>query len=104
VIANAAAALARPGGWAYLNGTYRRAVATHLPSVASSGWSQMAHPLSKPQQVPGALPPARRIARAMVVGAVALAVTLLLGAVVLWFYYGTAIFFEMIVSGISACF
>ena len=28
----------------------------------------------------------------------------LLGALVLWFHYGTAVFFEMIASGISACF
>ena len=30
--------------------------------------------------------------------------SLLLGALVLWFHYGTAVFFEMIVSGIAACF
>jgi hypothetical protein len=64
----------------------------------------MAHPLSTPQQLPGALPPARRIARATVVAAAALGVALLLGALVLWFHHGTAVFFEMIVSGISACF
>ena len=27
-----------------------------------------------------------------------------LGAAALWFYYGTAVFFEMIAAGISACF
>ena len=27
-----------------------------------------------------------------------------LGAVALWFHYGTAVFFEMIAAGISACF
>jgi hypothetical protein len=26
------------------------------------------------------------------------------GALVLWFHYGTAVFFEMIASGIAACF
>ena len=26
------------------------------------------------------------------------------GTLVLWFHYGTAVFFEMIASGISACF
>jgi len=31
-------------------------------------------------------------------------VLLLLGALVLWAIYGTAVFFEMIASGISACF
>ena len=39
----------------------------------------------------------------MVVG-VALGVVVLLGALVLWFHYGTAVFFEMIASGIAACF
>ena len=28
----------------------------------------------------------------------------LTGALALWFHYGTAVFFEMIASGISACF
>jgi hypothetical protein len=28
----------------------------------------------------------------------------LLGALALWFHYGTAMFFEMIASGVSACF
>ena len=27
-----------------------------------------------------------------------------LGAAALWFHYGTAVFFEMIAAGISACF
>ena len=29
---------------------------------------------------------------------------MLLGAAVLWIHYGTAVFFEMITSGIAACF
>ncbi|MGZ5876585.1 MAG: hypothetical protein ACXWKP_31385 [Bradyrhizobium sp.] len=64
----------------------------------------MARPLSTPQQLPGAHQPARRVARALAVGGVGLGVVLLLGALVLWFRYGTAVFFEMIASGISACF
>jgi hypothetical protein len=28
----------------------------------------------------------------------------LLGALALWFHYGTAVFFEMVASGVSACF
>ncbi|MBV9564076.1 MAG: hypothetical protein JOY90_27065 [Bradyrhizobium sp.] len=32
-----------------------------------------------------------------------LGVAILLGALALWFHYGTAVFFEMIASGISAC-
>jgi hypothetical protein len=39
-----------------------------------------------------------------VAGAAVLGVALLLGALALWFHYGTAVFFEMIASGISACF
>jgi hypothetical protein len=64
----------------------------------------MAHPLSPPQQLPGTLQPARRVVRAMVVGGAGLGVAALLGALVLWFHYGTAVFFEMIASGISTCF
>jgi hypothetical protein len=37
-------------------------------------------------------------------GAVGLGAVLLIGACALWFHYGTAVFFEMIASGISACF
>ena len=64
----------------------------------------MAHPLSTPQQLPGALPPAHKLARAILIAAATVSIALLLGALALWFHYGTAIFFEMIASGISACF
>jgi hypothetical protein len=66
--------------------------------------ARMAHPLSTPQQLPGTSQQARRFARAVVVGGAGLALAVLLGALVLWFHYGTAVFFEMIASGISACF
>jgi hypothetical protein len=48
--------------------------------------------------------PARKLARAIVTAAAALGSAILAGALVLWFHYGTAVFFEMIASGISACF
>jgi hypothetical protein len=64
----------------------------------------MAQPLSTPEQLHGELQPARKFARAVSVAGAALAVVLLLGAAILWMYYGTAVFFEMIASGISACF
>jgi hypothetical protein len=64
----------------------------------------MAVPLSTPQPLPGALPPARRLARAVLIAGIGLGIAVLLGALALWFHYGTAIFFEMIASGISACF
>lgn len=41
---------------------------------------------------------------AMAVAAAALGVILVLGALALWFHYGTAVFFEMIASGIAGCF
>jgi hypothetical protein len=62
----------------------------------------MAQPVST-QQVPSLLSP-RRGAPAIVVGGAVLGAAILLGALGLWFQYGTAVFFEMIASGISACF
>ncbi|MGB9115176.1 hypothetical protein [Bradyrhizobium sp.] len=64
----------------------------------------MALPLSTPQQVPGTLQPTRRLAPALLIAGVGLGIAVLLGALALWFHYGTAVFFEMIASGISACF
>jgi hypothetical protein len=64
----------------------------------------MALPISTPQQLPGILQPARRVAPAIVMGGAGLGAVLLVGALALWFHYGTAVFFEMIASGISACF
>jgi hypothetical protein len=40
---------------------------------------------------------------AVVVGLAVVCFTLLLGASLLWVHYGTAVFFEMIASGIAAC-
>ncbi len=54
--------------------------------------------------MPAVLQPARRIGSAIAVGGMVLGAAILLAAVVLWFYYGTAVFFEMIASGIAACF
>jgi len=54
--------------------------------------------------VPGFLQPARRVAPAIVIGGAGLGAVVLAGAMVLWFHYGTTVFFEMIASGISACF
>jgi hypothetical protein len=58
--------------------------------------------MSTPQELP--LRPGRRLAPAIVVGGAVLGAAVLLGTLVLWFHYGTAVFFEMIASGISACF
>jgi hypothetical protein len=84
VIGGAGIALARQGNWPYLN--------------------PMVQPVSAPQAM---LVPARRqgrVAAAIAWGAAGLGVLALLGAVGLWFHYGTAVFFEMIVAGVSACF
>ena len=37
-------------------------------------------------------------------GAAGLGAVVVLGAAALWSHYGTAVFFEMIAAGISACF
>jgi hypothetical protein len=64
----------------------------------------MAQPISTQQELLSGPPPARGVARAIVVAGAGLGVALLLGALVLWFHYGTTVFFEMITSGIAACF
>jgi hypothetical protein len=48
--------------------------------------------------------PERRMASAIVLAGAGLGVAILLGALMLWVHYGSAVFFEMIASGISACF
>jgi hypothetical protein len=64
----------------------------------------MAQPVFTPQEMPAALRPARRLAPAIAIGGAGLGIVILLGALGLWFHYGTAVFFEMIASGISSCF
>ena len=64
----------------------------------------MAQPTSTLQEIPAALPEARTAISAVAVGAAGLGAAILLGALGLWFHYGTAVFFEMITSGVAACF
>ena len=64
----------------------------------------MAQPIFTPPQIPAVVPPARRVTPALVVAGIGLCTAILFGALALWFQYGTAVFFEMIASGISACF
>ena len=66
--------------------------------------SRMAQPISTPPEMPAVLQPARGIAPAVAVGGVVLGAAILLATLLLWIYYGTAVFFEMIASGIAACF
>ena len=51
-----------------------------------------------------AAPSAGMVRTAIVWGGAALASLAMLGALALWFHYGTSVFFEMITAGISACF
>jgi hypothetical protein len=62
----------------------------------------MAQPISTQQDVSTAISPARAVSALAVAGA-GLGMALLLGTLALWFHYGTAVFFEAIASGISAC-
>jgi hypothetical protein len=64
----------------------------------------MAQPISTPHETIPATRPSRRAASVIVVAGAGFAAALLLGALVLWYHYGTAVFFEMIASGIAACF
>jgi hypothetical protein len=64
----------------------------------------MAQPVFTPQEIPAAVPPARRVMPAIIMAGAGLGAAILFGALALWFQYGTAVFFEMIASGISACF
>lgn len=64
----------------------------------------MAQPMSSSHQIPGVLRPQRRVAHTIVAAAGGLGIVLGLAAAVLWFHYGTAVFFETIASGLSACF
>jgi hypothetical protein len=61
----------------------------------------MAQPLSSPHLVTSAAPAGRgtvRVVAGGIVGAV-----IVLGTLALWARYGTAVFFDMITSGIAAC-
>jgi hypothetical protein len=84
VIGCAAMALACAGNWPYLN--------------------PMVQPISSQHGMMAATRPQARVASAIIWGAASLGALALLGAAALWFHYGTAVFFEMIAAGISACF
>jgi hypothetical protein len=80
----AVAPLARAGNSAYLNG--------------------MARPVSAPNGMLNAPPPKARAASLIVWSAAALGALAVVAAGVLWIYYGTTVFFEMIAAGIAVCF
>jgi hypothetical protein len=64
----------------------------------------MVQPVSSQQGMLTAAQPQSRAASVIVWGAAGLGAVVLFGAAALWFHYGTAVFFEMIAAGISACF
>lgn len=65
--------------------------------------SAMVQPISaQPHDV--AAPAQGRLASAILWGAAGIGGLALLAAAALWFHYGTAVFFEMIAAGVSACF
>jgi hypothetical protein len=87
VIKAAPAALARAGGRPYLEGMLETA---HQGSI-----QERAVPTRRPLG---------GVAFGIIAGSAVLVAASLLGASVLWIHYGTAVFFEMITSGIAACF
>ena len=64
----------------------------------------MAQPISTNQNVTAVVRPQGRVTPMIVWSAAGLGALAVLGAAALWFHYGTAVFFEMIAAGISACF
>jgi hypothetical protein len=64
----------------------------------------MAPLLSTQQEIVSVSPSSGGMRLVVAWGGAGLAVIALLGALVLWFHYGTTVFFEMIASGVSACF
>ena len=105
MIGTAFAVLAPPRDWLYLiilidDRRQRRGVA-----LIHVRWSRMAQPISTQQEIHGATRPARMgVVQAIAAGGASLALVILLGALGLWFHYGTTVFFEMVASGIAACF
>ena len=64
---------------------------------------RMAQRVSTHQDMMAARPQGR-VASLIVWSAAGIATLAVLGAAALWFHYGTAVFFEMIAAGVSACF
>jgi hypothetical protein len=87
VIRAALAVLARAAGWPYLGGM--------LDTAQQGSIQESAAPPRRPMG---------GVAFGIIAGSAVLVAAILLGASVLWIHYGTAVFFEMITSGIAACF
>jgi len=78
------------------------------PALAALGGSaylgRMARSLPTEQEIVAISPSSGGIQSILTWGAAGLGAVALLGAIGLWFHYGTAVFFEMIASGMSSCF
>jgi hypothetical protein len=61
-------------------------------------------PYLNPMVQPVSTPAGAIMAPAIVWTAAGLGAVVVIGALSLWFHYGTTVFFEMIAAGISACF
>jgi len=64
----------------------------------------MVQPVSTQHGMMAATRPQGRVASAIVWSSAGLGAIVMVGAAALWIRYGTAVFFEMIAAGISACF
>jgi len=64
----------------------------------------MVQPIATPHGISATASSQGRVASAIVWGAAGVGALAMCGAAALWFHYGTAVFFEMLAAGISACF
>ena len=78
-----------------------------IPLACNGNWpylNPMVQPVSTQHGMMAATRPQGRVASAIVWSAAGLGAIVMVGAAALWIRYGTAVFFEMIAAGISACF
>lgn len=64
----------------------------------------MSRPISAPNGMVPAKPSRSGVASIIVWSAAAIGVLAVAAAALLWLHYGTTVFFEMIATGIAACF
>ena len=78
-----------------------------IPLACNGNWpylNPMVQPISTQQGMMAVTRPQGRVAAMIVWGAAGLGALVVLARGASWFHYGTAVFFEMIAAGISACF
>ena len=88
-------ALARARANAYLNG---KGTGAFAPIVV------MAQPLHPAQPLQDNSPTAGRLPFVLLLAGAGIGGLVVLGALALWFHYGSQVFFEMIRTGFAACF